>query len=312
MSPSDSQDPYRILGVAPDANQDDIKKSYRKLARKLHPDRGGDPEKLKRVNAAYHMVGNVKKRKLYDEFGTEAFRPGFDADSVRSFRDFRGGIGGMGGFGGGPGASFDFDDIMNMFVGGQGRRRRPASRGPRRGQDVRANLEVSLGEALAGGERKLTIGEGSTVTVQIPKGVRPGQSLRLSKKGLPGVDGGPAGDLYLEITIAEHPLVRVDRDDLEMDLPLTFAESIRGGTITAPTPTGTVNIKIPPCAEAGTRMRLRGRGMPKGGAGTVAGDLYLILRPTPPEATKDSLDELADALEAAYTGDVRKDLEFEK
>ena len=149
--------------------------------------------------------------------------------------------------------------------------------------------------------------------MRIPKGVRPGQSLRLGKKGLPGVDGGPSGDLFLEITISEHPLVRVDRDDLEMDLPLTFAESIRGGTITAATPTGTVNVKIPPCAEAGTRLRLRGRGMPKGASGTVTGDLYLILRPTPPEKTADNeqVSEAIDIIEEAYGEDVRKDLQFE-
>ena len=311
MSAIDSEDPYKVLGVAKDANQDVLKKAYRKLARQLHPDRGGDPEKLKRVNAAYHMVGDVKKRKLFDEFGTEAFRPGFDANAARSFRNWGGGFGGPGGAG--PGASFDFEDIMNMFVGGQGRARRRPSRGPRRGQDVRASLEVSLAEALTGGERKLTIGEGGSVTVRIPKGVRPGQSLRLGKKGLPGVDGGPSGDLFLEITIAEHPLVRVDRDDLEMDLPMTFGESIRGGTITAATPTGTVNVKIPPCAEAGTRLRLRGRGMPKGASGTATGDLYLILRPTPPTETADDeqLSEAIDVIEEAYGEDVRKDLQFE-
>jgi len=311
MSVIDSEDPYKVLGVARDASQDAVKKAYRKLARKLHPDRGGDPEKLKRVNAAYHMVGDVKKRKLYDEFGTEAFRPGFDPKAARSFRNFGGGFGGMGGPG--PGSAFDFEDIMNMFVGGQGRPRRRPSRGPRRGQDVRANLEVSLSEALTGGERKLSIGEGSSVTVRIPKGVRPGQSLRLSKKGLPGVDGGPPGDLFLEIAIAEHPLVRVDRDDLEMDLPLSFAESIRGGTITAVTPTGTVKVKIPPCAEAGTRLRLRGRGMPEGASGTATGDLYLILRPTPPVPAPegDELNEAIDAIAAAYGEDVRKDLQFE-
>ena len=195
MSSIDSGDPYKVLGVARDAQQDAIKKSYRKLARELHPDRGGDPEKLKRVNAAYHMVGNVERRKLYDEFGTEAFRPGFDAKAARSFRNFSGGFAGMNP---GSGVPFDFEDIMNMFVGGQGRQRRRSPRGPRRGQDVRARLEVQLDEALHGGERKLTIGEGSSVTVRIPKGVREGQSLRLSKKGLPGSDGGPPGDLFLE------------------------------------------------------------------------------------------------------------------
>ena len=311
MSAIDSQDPYKVLGVAKDAEQDVVKKAYRKLAREMHPDRGGDPEKLKRVNAAYHMLGDVKKRKMFDEFGTEAFRPGFDARAARSFRNFGGGFGTPGGPG--PGAAFDFEDIMNMFVGGQGRARRRPSRGPRRGQDVRAHLQVSLAEALHGGERKLSIGEGGSVTVRIPRGVRPGQSLRLSQKGLPGVDGGPSGDLFLEIAIADHPLVQVDRDDLEMDLPLTFPESIRGGTITASTPTGTVKVKIPPCAEAGTRLRLKERGMPKGASGTATGDLYLILRPTPPPVPPEDtrFSEAIDALEAAYSEDVRKDLRFD-
>ncbi|MBJ95226.1 MAG: hypothetical protein CMP23_12240 [Rickettsiales bacterium] len=311
MSSIDSGDPYKVLGVARDAQQDAIKKSYRKLARELHPDRGGDPEKLKRVNAAYHMVGNVERRKLYDEFGTEAFRPGFDAKAARSFRNFSGGFAGMNP---GSGVPFDFEDIMNMFVGGQGRQRRRSPRGPRRGQDVRARLEVQLDEALHGGERKLTIGEGSSVTVRIPKGVREGQSLRLSKKGLPGSDGGPPGDLFLEIGITSHPLVRIDRDDLEMDLPLSFAESIQGGSITAATPTGTVKIKIPPCAETGTRLRLKGRGMPKGGSGTQTGDLYLVLRPTPPEnlPEDEQLNEAIASLAAAYGEDVRKDLSFSK
>lgn len=320
---SSGADPYRVLGVAKSDDADTIKKAYRKLARKLHPDRGGDPEKLKQVNAAYEIVGDDKKRKLFDEFGHEAFRPGFDAEAARRFKNFSG-------FGGG-GASFDIEELMKMFGagasgggggspfggfggpgGGFGGGR---SRGPRRGQDVRATLELSLQEMLEGSERKLTIGGEKAVTVRIPKGVRPNQSLRVPKKGLPGEDGGPPGDLLLEMVMSEHPLVRVDRDDLEIDLAITFSESIRGGSVTVPTPTGTVKVTIPPCAEAGTRLRLKGRGLPKGGKGTRLGDLYLILRPTPPEdglgETADELDEFLDKLDEAYGEDLRSALSFD-
>jgi len=325
---SSGADPYRVLGVAKTDDADTVKKAYRKLARKLHPDRGGDPEKLKQVNAAYEIVGDDKKRKLFDEFGHEAFRPGFDAEAARRFKNFSG-------FGGGGGA-FDIEDLMKMFgaggVGGAGGRGGSPfggfggpgpgagfgggrSRGPRRGQDVRATLEVSLQEMLEGSERKMTIGGSKAVTVRIPKGVRPGQSLRVPKKGLPGEDGGPPGDLLLEMVMSVHPLVRVDRDDLEIDLPITFSESLRGGSITVPTPTGTVKVTVPACSEAGTRLRLKGRGLPKGGKGTRQGDLYLILRPTPPEEglgdDKEEMEALLDKLDEAYGEDLRSALSFD-
>ena len=317
---SDNQpDPYRVIGVDKTAEATEIKKSYRKLARKLHPDRGGDPEKLKSVNAAYEILGDEDKRKLFDEFGHTAFRPGFDAEQARRFGSFRG-FGGGGGPGGGA-HSFDLDDIMNMFTGGgagprggfgssgMGGRGRGGfgGRGPRRGQDLQASVKVSLHEALHGGERQLTIG-GKDVTVRIPKGVRSGKRLRVGGRGSPGVGGGPAGDLLLEVEVASHPQVRVDRDDLEMDVPLTFVESLRGGSITVPTPTGSVNVRIPPRAEAGTRLRLKGRGLPPGGKGTRTGDLYLVLLPTPPDGELEG-DDL-DALEKAYTKDVRNGLGF--
>jgi DnaJ-class molecular chaperone len=320
---SDGQpDPYRMLGVDRKADAREIKKKYRGLARELHPDRGGDPEKLKQINAAYEIVGDEGKRKLFDEFGHMAFRPGFDAEQARRFGGFRGGFGGGGPGGpGGPGG-FDLDDIMKMFTGagagprggfdsfGVGGRPRGGGfgrRGPRRGQDLQASVQVSLHEALEGGERKLTIG-GKETTVRIPRGVRTGKRLRVAGKGNPGSDGGPPGDLLLEVEVAPHSVVRVDRDDLEMDLPLTFVESLKGAAITVPTPTGKVKVKIPPRAEAGTRMRLKGRGLPPGGKGTRKGDLYLVLLPTPPDGEPDG-DDL-EALEAAYTVDVRAGLDF--
>ena len=317
---SDNQpDPYRVLGVDKTADGAEIKKKYRKLARQMHPDRGGDPEKLKSVNAAYQIVGDEDQRKLYDEFGHAAFRPGFDAEQARRFGAFGGG--GRGGPGPG-GFSFDLDDIMGMFTGGGsgprggfggfggGGPRRGGGfgrRGPVKGEDLQAKVKVSLHEALHGGERQLPLG-GRDVTVRLPKGVRSGKRLRVGGRGNPGMDGGPPGDLLLEIEVANHHLVRVVRDDLEMDLPLTFVESLKGGSITVPTPTGSVKVRIPPRAEAGTKMRLKGQGLPPGGKGTRKGDLYLKLAPTPPDTEPDG-DDL-EALEKAYTKDVRAGLDF--
>ncbi len=315
-------DPYSVLGVGKTAGADEIKKTYRKLARDLHPDRGGDPEKLKQVNAAYEILGDEEKRKLYDEFGHVAFRPGFDADQARQFARFGRGFGG----GGGDGAAFDMEDILKMFTGGGqagfggfdgfgfggggpgGPHAGFGRRGPRRGDDLNASVQVSLHEALNGGERLLHMG-GKEVTIRIPKGVRTGQRLRVSGKGQPGSDGGPPGDLLIQVAVAEHPLVHVDRDDLEMQLPLTFGESLKGGQITVPTPTGTVKVKIPPRAEAGMRLRLKGRGLPKGGRETRQGDLYLVLMPTPPQGKPKG--DTVEAIEAAYTDDVRADLQFD-
>jgi len=311
MSASKQFDPYRILGVAKDATADQIKKAYRKLSRETHPDRGGDESRFKEINAAHQVVGDSEKRKLFDEFGAEALRPGFDADQARRFRQQFGGRnpfgGGHGGFSS-DGQGFDFEDIMSMFGGGGPRR----PRGPRRGGDVTSRLVVSLNEALTGSTRTFTFARGAKVTVRIPKGVRSGQRLRVPGKGRPGVDGGPPGDLVLEVAVAAHPLVRIDRNDLEMDLPITFLESLRGGAITVSTPTGTVNVKLPPRAEAGTRLRLKKRGLPKGGKGTKTGDLYLVLRPTPPVAEAELPEEVVDALEEAYAEmDVRAGLDFE-
>ena len=325
-----ARDAYEVLGIAKDATADQIKKAYRKLAREHHPDRtGGDDTKFKEINAAHAVLSDDDKRKLYDEFGYAAFRPGFDAAQARAFGGaFRGGPGGGGidlddliksMFGGGGGGSFSFEfggpgggfqQPRGGPMGGGAFGRRAYSRGPRRGQDIKVPTQVSLVEAISGTEASFMLPTGNKVKVRIPQGVRTGSKVRLRGKGGPGVEGGPAGDVLLEIEVLEHPYVRVDRDDLEMDVPLTFAESLLGGAITVPTPTGTVKVKIPPGAGNGTRMRLRGRGLPKGGKDTSEGDLYLVLRPSPPPVEGKDLDALAGQLAELYDISPRDDLDF--
>jgi len=318
-----ARDPYQVLGVGKDADADAIKKAYRKLARTHHPDRtGGDDTKFKEINAAHAVLGDDDKRKLYDEFGYAAFRPGFNAEQARAFGGMRGGAGGMGGSmdlddllrsmfggGGGPGAggnSFSFE-----FGGGGPRSRRGFSRGPRRGSDIEVPTQVSLVEAIQGTEGQFMLPGGSKVKVRIPQGVRSGTTMRLKGKGAPGADGGPSGDALLKIEVLGHPLVRVDGDDLEMDLPLTFAESLRGGQLTVPTPTGTVKVRVPRAAQSGTRMRLKGRGLPKGGTDTRQGDLYLVLRPTPPSAPESAeLTALIETLDQLYATGPRDEIDF--
>ncbi|MGZ6124396.1 MAG: DnaJ C-terminal domain-containing protein [Myxococcales bacterium] len=324
------KDPYSVLGVAKTASADEIKKAYRKLAKKLHPDvNPGDKkaeERFKEVSSAFEVLGDPKRRSLYDEFGEVSTRSGFDEGKAREFQRQAqaGGFGGAGfrgfeGFGGGGAAGIDPDDLGAMFEDlfgrRQGSRARRAAVEPVPGDDAEADLEVDLREAVLGAEREIAVNRQGERTagvarlkIRIPPGVETGSRVRLPGQGGPGLRGGEPGDLYLRITVREHPTVRVQGRDLSLDLPITPAEALGGAEVTTPTFEGPVKLKIPPGSQSGRRLRLRGRGLPalKGGTtGAPRGDLYVVLQIVLPEDSPQAR-EAAAAMQKLYKSDVRR------
>lgn len=247
------RDPYTVLGVERTANADAIKKAYRKMAKRHHPDlHAGDKraaEAIKEINSAYGLLSDPAKRARFD-------RGEIDANGVeqRAYSYQEGG----GGPGGSPfGQDFGTEDIFaDLF----GRRGRTNSR--MRGNDLRASLEVDFLDAALGA-RKRVMREGRLLDVVIPPGTEDGQTLRLKAQGGAGLGGGPAGDMYFEIKVLPHPRFRRDGEDIAMDLPITLAEAVQGAKITVPVLEGQVALNIPKGANTGTRLRIRGKGIPR-------------------------------------------------
>lgn len=300
--------PYTTLGVERGADPDVIRKAYKKLARKFHPDvnkDAGAEDRFKEINAAYDVVGDETKRKLYDEFGEVSTRPGFDAEAARAWSRQGGGRGGAPfDFGGGFSGGVDMDDLLGSLFGAgvnPGRQRR--------GADQSARVTVDFLTTVLGGEISLNIrrpdGRSETLKVPIPAGAKDKGRVRLKGKGAPPRGGGACGDLLVELSVRAHSHLKRKGDDLELEVPITIHEAIAGGSITVPTPTGDVKVTVPKGAANGARLRIKGRGVQKKGR---PGHLYLVLRPTMPTGGGEEIEAAAEAMNAGYDTDVRGEL----
>jgi curved DNA-binding protein len=288
------KDYYEVLGVPREASQDEIRRAYRKLAREYHPDVNRETdaeERFKEVGEAYDVLSDPDKRERYDGLGAQ-WRGRERASGGGNFEDFFD----RQGFGDGVRVEFGDGDFSEFFerLFGDGAAARPS--GPLRGLDHEAVFDLSLEDALAGGRRRLSLEDGSSLDVNIPAGVREGQRIRLAGQGAAGRDGGPAGDLYLRVRLKPHKTFRRRGDDLDLDLPVAPWEASLGATVPVPTLTGTAQVRVPAGSSSGRRLRLRGRGLPKQGGGH--GDLHAIVRITVPkhlsEEERDLYEKLAE------------------
>jgi curved DNA-binding protein len=300
------QDLYALLGVSKTATEDEIRSAYRKLARKHHPDvnpGNKDAEaRFKEISAAYEVLVDAEKRKLYDEFGQEGLRGGFDPDQARAYRTWQDRRGTTGS----PFSEevFDIGDLGDLgdLFGRGGFRRRPA-----RGEDVITVVELDLATALRGTEVTVRVpghgAESEPFTVRIPKGAEDGSRLVVKGRGAPGPGNAPAGDLIIETRVREHPYFTRDGLDLYLDLPVTLDEAYNGSEVEVPTPDGSVKLRVPPRSQQGHQLRLRGKGVTRG---EKRGDLYVTLDVRLPDKDDKELAEAVARARDAYGKPVRE------
>ena len=288
-----ADDYYKTLGVEKGADPEAIKKAYRKLALKFHPDRNPGnreaEEKFKKISEAYAVLSDTEKRKQYDSFGSDQFSRRYSQEDIfRNFdlneilRDF--GFGGAGGNervfrGAGRRGGYTFrtggDPLRDLFGQGQ-----PDYEPPQKGEDLHYNLSITLEESVSGADKKLALQqelEVHEISVRIPAGISTGKKLRLAGKGYPGVHGGPAGDLYLNITILPHPIFARDGSDIYIEKAVSFTQAVLGSSIEVPTiDVTTKRIKVPAGTQSGTKIRMKGYGVPGlKGSGSSKGDQFV-------------------------------------
>jgi len=318
------RDFYKVLGVPRTATESEIRKAYRTLARKYHPDKNpGNAQAEDRFKAVAHasdILLNKKKRELYDEFGEVGLKEGFNPDAYRQYR------GGVRGAGGGPQNVTDFEDLLNGLRGARGGSSPPGGfggfqdfmggeavqelfrrggKGRSRSADVVSEITLGFVEAMRGGEREIQLGIPGEAAprhlkVRIPAGVKDGGQIRLRGQGIEG------GDAVLKIHVEDHPVFRRDGDDLLMNLPVTAGEAHFGAKVGVPTLDGEVSLSVPKGAKSGSKLRLRGKGVPKSDG---AGDLIVTLMLRLPDGGED-VDKLIRELEKNYEGDVRSEIKL--
>jgi molecular chaperone DnaJ len=376
-------DLYATLGVSKSASEDEIKSSYRKLAREHHPDvNPGKPEaeeKFKALSAAYDVLSDKDKRALYDEFGMEGLRGGFDPEQARAYRRWADtreagarASGGNQGYAGGVPFDFDLSDLFRQARGRQAHGDETPF--PIDGEDLLATVELDLATALRGTELELRVpsrapcsvcsgsgerpgsephpcsscdgtgrsqvvrgpmrmvatcsscggtgkthepcdnchGQGvttseQTLRIRLPAGAADGDELRVRGKGSPGLFGGAAGDVIIRTHVKPHPHFARDGLDLTLTLPITIGEAHRGGAISVPTPTGAVQMKIPPRTQQGARLRLKGKGVTRG---TAHGDLYVVLDVRLPDSDDPALSERLADTDRFYSKNLREGVEL--
>jgi len=287
------RDYYEVLGVPRAASAEEVKHAYRQLARKHHPDlapaseRAQAAERFKEINEAYEVLRDPDKRKKYDALGAD-WKSGadFTPPPNTAWRTVD------------PSSSEDLGGVSDFFASLFGRPEGRAERGDVRvsipGDDIEAELPVTVEELLRGGQRRIMLDDGRTLEVAIPRGTREGTVLRLGGQGGRGFNGGPPGDLYLRARLVPHPRYRVGGDDLELDLPLWPWQAVLGAEVKVETPDGAVTLKVPAGTQSGRRLRLRGRGLPR--ADGNRGDLYAVVRIVVPERPSPTEREAYEAL----------------
>jgi DnaJ-class molecular chaperone len=309
-------DPYKVLGISKTADEAEIKRAFRKLAKENHPDRhGGDikaKEKFAKINAAYEILKDKEKRAAYDRGEIDAEGnpkfTGFNRGAGEGFAGFDPGIfaeafgGGRGGartrsfhFGTGGGAGGDADDILKSFFTGAGRAgpaHDPFSPRPGRGEDVEASVAVTLEDIASGKKPHVSLPTGKTVALNLPAGVTDGQVIRLKGQGGASLSGGSSGDALITVRLVRHPLFSAEGANLRLDLPVSLDEAVLGGKVTVPTLSGKVQVTVPAGASSAKSLRLKGKGLP-GKAG--AGDLLVTLRIVLPEEPDQALEDLMKA-----------------
>jgi curved DNA-binding protein len=336
----DFKDYYDILGISREASEADIKRAYRRLARKYHPDVSKEAEaekRFKEVGEAYEVLKDPEKRAAYDQFGADwkagqEFRPPPGAGGRRYYYSSGGGepFGGGaehfgGGPGGGPGAEqFEgFSDFFESLFGEHGTRGGPGTgaragraqdfryrqAAPLRGEDQQARIRISLQDAYLGASRTLELrapdSTQRSIRVAIPRGVTDGQRIRLAGQGLPGFQGGAAGDLFLEVSFEPHPFFEAEGRNILLTLPVTPWEAALGETVAVPTLGGRVDLKIPAGSQSGRRLRLKGRGLP----GKPVGDQIVTLRIDTPPADNEVARRLYEEMRSKLSFDPRRDME---